>query len=179
MTSWTAPKTFTAGSALTASELNTYLSDNTLHLYERVVGYAPTQSSDQTKSNTTWSDITDLTFPVASGKSYTVIGVLRWSHSTNGAGDGPGFGYNHPGGTTSFLFEYTGNGSATGIFRDYQAVVDSGVVSQNDTAGSTRLCIIHGVYKATASGTFAMRMKRFSAGTLTLVAGSSLFVTSD
>lgn len=180
MTSWTTPKTFVAGDALTAAELNEQLRDNTLHLYERVVGYAPTQANDQTKAATSYSDISDLTFPVASGKNYTVIGVLRWTHSTaNGSSDGPGFSYNHPGGTTSFLFEYTGNSSPTGIFRDYQSAVDSAVVSLNDSAGANRLCFIHGVYTASSSGTFAMRMKRFNSGTLTLKAGSSLFVTSD
>ena len=175
---WTTPKTWSAAT-LTSSELNTHVRDNLDYLYARVTGYAPTQSVDQTKAATSYSDISDLTFPVTSGKNYTVIGVFRWQHSTAGAGDGPGFGYNHPGGSTSFLFEYTGNGSSTGIFRDFQASTDSASVSQNDSAGANRMCIIHGTYSCTVSGTFAMRMKRFSAGTLTLVKGSSLFVTSD
>lgn len=179
ITSWTSPKTFVAGDPLTAAELNEQLRDNTLHLYERVVGYAPTKSGNQTIASTTYASITDLNFPVTSGKYYTVLGVLKWSHSTAGAGDGPGIGYDHPGGGTTFLMEYTGNGSSTGIFRDAQAAVDSAVVSQNDSAGANRLCRVMGTYSCTVSGTFTMRFKRFSAGTLTVYAGSSLFVTSD
>jgi hypothetical protein len=179
MTTWTTPPTFVAGAALTAAELNTYVRDNTTYLYDRVVGYNPTKSTDQTKTNATFATITDLTFPVANGKNYTVVAVLKWSHSTAAAGDGPGFGYDHPGGTTGFLFEYTGNGSSTGMFRDWQNATDAGIVSQNDSAGASRICIIHGTYQASASGTFSMRFKRFNAGTLTVYAGSSLFVTSD
>ncbi len=178
MSSWTTPKTFVDAAALTAAELNTYVSDNTQYLYDRT-GTSRTQATDQTKAATSYSDISDLTFPVASGKHYTIIGVFKWSNSTAGAGDGPGFGYNHPGGGTTFLFEYTGNASSTGIFRDSQSSVDSAAVSQNDSAGANRMCIIHGTYTCTSSGTFAMRLKRFSAGTLTLFAGSSIFVTSD
>lgn len=179
MATWTTPPTFVAGNALTAAEMNAYVRDNPQYLYDRVVGYSPTKSTDQTKAATTYSDITDLTFPVVSGKNYTVLGVLKWSHSTAGAGDGPGFSYNHPGGSTGFLFQYTGNASSTGIFRDWQNGTDSASVSQNDSAGASRICIIHGTYQASGSGTFAMRLKRFSAGTLTVYAGSSLFVTSD
>lgn len=178
---WTAVKTYIAGSALTAAELNTYIgTDGSMqYLYERVTGFNPVQSVDQTKAATSYSDISDLTFPVASGKHYYVTGTFRWQHSTAGAGDGPGFSYNHPGGSTTFLFEYTGNGSAVGITRDAQTAVDSAVVSQNDSAGANRMCNFHGTYTCTISGTFAMRMKRFSAGTLTLVAGSAVRVTSD
>lgn len=179
MSTWTTPPTFVDFVGLSAAELNTYLKDNVQYLYDRVVGYNPVQSTDQTKAATSYSTITDLTFPVVSGKHYGVTGVYRWQHSTAGAGDGPGFGYDHPGGSTTFLFEYTGNGSATGIFRDAQTSVDSAAVSQNDSAGANRMCMIQGTYTCTVSGTFSMRMKRFSAGTLTLVAGSFLFVTSD
>jgi hypothetical protein len=179
VTSWTTPKTWVSGSALTAAEMNEQVRDNTLHLYERVVGYAPTKSADQNIASTTYANVTDLSFPVTNGTNYTVLGVLKWSHSTAGAGDGPGIAYDHPGGGTTFLLEYTGAGSATGVFRDSQSSVDSAVVSQNDSAGANRLCRIMGTYACTGSGTFQIRFKRFSAGTLTIYKGSSLFVTSD
>lgn len=178
MTTWTTPKTWSAAK-LTSAELNEQLRDNILYLYERVVGYNPTQSVDQTKNNTTYNDISGLTFPVTSGKNYTILGAIKWSHSTAAAGDGPGFSLNHPGGTVGLLFEYTGAGSSTGIFRDWQNSTDSAVVSQNDSAGASRICRITGTFQATSSGTFAIRLKRFSAGTLTVSKGSSLFVTSD
>lgn len=178
MTAWTTPKTFSAGSALTASELNTYLSDNTLHLYERVVGYAPTTSSDVTRASATFADLDVLQFPVANGKNYSFMFIATWSHSNTGGG--PVFSFSHPGGNARALFEYTGETSNVSDLRDWVTSIDGGAgVATVDTIDVARICVAHGRYTASASGTFTMRYARNTTGTLTVQSGASLFVTSD
>jgi len=152
--------------------------DNTLHLYERVVGYAPTTSGDVTRNSSSFADLDVLTFPVASGKNYTFIFVCSWEHSSTSGG--PVFSFNHPGGTVRALFEYTGESSSISDTRDYVNSSDTGSgVATVDTGGASRMCIGHGRYTCTSSGTFAMRYARNTTGTLTVHAGASLFVTSD
>jgi len=178
MTSWTAPKTYTAGSALTASELNTHTRDNLLHLYERVVGYSPTMSSDQTRDSSAFGNVTELTFPVASGKNYGIIGAGTWKHSSTAGG--LILGFDHPGGNCRGLFEYTGETSTTSNTRDWEQAQDTGSgVATVDTSGARRICVAHGRHQATASGTFQMRYARNTTGSVIVHAGSSLFVTSD
>lgn len=178
MTAWTTPKTFSAGSALTAAELNENLRDNTLHLYERVVGYAPTKSSDETRASASFADIDDLSFPVASGKNYSFIFIATWEHSSTSGG--PIFSFTHAGGDCVALFEYTGESSSTSDLRDWVNSQDGGSgVATVDSANVRRICIAHGRYLASGSGTFSMRMARNTTGTLTVHAGASLFVTSD
>ena len=179
MTSWTAPKTYTAGSALTASELNTHTRDNLLHLYERVVGYSPTMASDSPARNSaTFADLTGLSFPVANGKNYTWIFIATWEHSSTSGG--PVFGFTHAGGNCVGLFEYTGESSTSSDTRDWEQAQDTGSgVATVDTSGVRRICVAHGRHQATASGTFQMRYARNTTGSVIVHAGSSLFVTSD
>jgi len=179
MTSWTAPKTYTAGSALTASELNTHTRDNLLHLYERVVGYSPTMSSDQTRDNSAFGNVTELTFPVASGKNYGIIGAGTWKHSSTAGG--LILGFDHPGGNCRGLFEYTGETSTTSNTRDWVTAIDTGsgvaTAQASDSVYAWWIPVLR--YQCTSSGTFALRFARNTGGIVTLQAGSSLFVTSD
>lgn len=180
MTAWTSPKTYTAGAALTAAEKNTYERDNMLYLYERVVGYNPTTSSDLTRDNSAFATITGLTFPVAAGKNYTFIFVATWEHSTTGGG--PIFSFDHPdtGTAAVALFEYTGETSSTSDLRDWVNAKGTGTgVATADAAAGKRICVGHGRYTCSTGGTFSMRYARNTGGTLTVHAGASLFVTSD
>ena len=179
MASWTTPKTWTAGSALTAAELNTHARDNLTHLYERVVGYAPTMSIDDTRDNVTFETVTGLTFPVAAGKNYGIIGAGTWKHSSTAGG--LVLGFKHPGGNCRGLFEYTGATSTTSNTRDWSTVQDSGSGVSNANAADTVYAWWIPVlrYQCTVSGTFELRFKRNGGGITTIQAGSSLFVTSD
>lgn len=143
-----------------------------------MVGYAPTLSVDRTKSSGTFSTITDLTFPVASGKNYTVIFVSTWEHtSTSG---GPIFGFDHPGGACRGLFQYTGETSGEAVIYDQVSAVDSGDgIATTQVADTGYFCTGSIRYQCTSSGTWSMRIARNTTGTTTIHAGSSLFVTSD
>jgi hypothetical protein len=177
MTSWTTPKTWSAAT-LTSAELNTHVRDNLSHLYERVVGYAPTTSSDVTRASATFADLDVLSFPVATGKNYTFMFIATWSHSNTGGG--PIFSFDHPGGNARALFEYTGETSNISDLRDWVTSIDGGAgVATVDTIDVARICVGHGRYTCTSSGTFKMRYARNTTGTLTVQAGASLFVTSD
>lgn len=178
MATWTTPKVYVAGNALTAAELNTYLSDNTTYLYDRVVGFYPTTSADVTRASSTFATLDVLTFPCVSGKNYTWMFVATWTHSN--VGGGPVFGFNHPGGNARALFEYTGETSNISDTRDWVTATDSGNgVATVDTIDVARIVVAHGRYTCTSSGTFQMRYARNTTGTLTVQAGASLFVTSD
>jgi len=175
---WTTPPTFVDSVGLSASELNTYLRDNLQYLYDRLIADYPTTSSDVTKSSGTFTTLDVLTFPVVSGKNYTFMFVATWSHSS--VSGGPAFGFNHPGGNARALFEYTGETSNVSDTRDWVTNTDTATgVATVDTIDVARICVAHGRYTCSSSGTFQMRYARNTAGTLTVQAGASLFVTSD
>lgn len=172
---WTTPKTWVAGSALTAAELNEQVRDNLDYLYART---SPTMSSDVTRSVGTFADLDVLQFAVVNGKNYTVQGVVTWSHSS--VSGGPVFAYNHPGGNARMRIEYSGETSPTSVDREWITSTDSGSgVATVDVVDVARMTLFWIRYTCTADGTFAIRYKRNTAGTLTVQAGSSLFITSD
>lgn len=182
MTAWTTPKTWAAG-VLTAAELNEQLRDNTLHLYERVVGYAPTLAADiGPSSSETLADATGLDFPVANGTNYSATGIIMYSHSSTSGG--PRITFDHPGGTCNMLVIYNGNTSAVSEDKEAQNTTDEGGtgIGAVNTADARYFIRVWVRYDCTASGTFTLRYARAaasSAGSLTIYAGSSLFVTSD
>ena len=138
-------------------------------------------SADVNTSSATWADLTGLTFPCDSGKNYAFDLTLTYeSSSTSG---GPVVGFNHPGGTANMLIEYYGDTSATVSQTEAQNGTDgtgggAGVASAN-TGGATYFIRARGRYQCTSSGTFAIRMKRNTAGTVTFHKGCRLSVVSD
>lgn len=138
-------------------------------------------SSDVTTSSSSWADLTGLTFPCDSGKVYAFDLTLTYeSSSTSG---GPVVGFDHPGGTCHMLIDYFGDVTATAAQTEAQNGTDgtgggSGVASAN-TAGANYFILARGRYQCTANGTFAIRMKRNTAGTTTFHKGSALRVVSD
>ena len=138
-------------------------------------------SADVTTSSASWADLTGLTFPCDSGKNYAFDLTLTYeSSSTSG---GPVVGFNHPGGTANMLIEYYGDTSATVSQTEAQNGTDgtgggAGVASAN-TGGATYFIRARGRYQCTSSGTFAIRMKRNTAGTVTFHKGCRLSVVSD
>lgn len=138
-------------------------------------------SSDVTTSSASWADLTGLTFSCESGKVYSFELVLTYeSSSTSG---GPVVGFNHPGGTCRMLVDYQGETSATTTTTEAQTGTDgtggSGGVATANTGGAVYFIRAVGRYQCTSSGTFAIRMKRNTAGTVTFHKGCLLRVVSD
>lgn len=178
MASWTTPKTWVAGSPVTAAELNSHLRDNLTYLYARDVGLSPTKTSDQTRNSAVFADIDDLTFSVTSGKNYSFHAIITWTHSSTSGG--PIISFNHPGGTCRMMGDYSGETSNTSSLREWVTTTDGGSgVATVDTVDTARMFVADARYTCTSSGTFAMRVARNTTGTTTIQAGASLFVTSD
>lgn len=178
MATWTSPKTWVAGSPVTAAELNTHLRDNLTFLYDRDVGLTPTLSADVTRNSAAFANLTGLSFSCEAGKNYGIVGSIMWTHSSTSGG--PIFSWTDPGGVTSVLFDYTGETSSTSSTRDWVASDDGGTgVATVDSADTRRFCRLFGTYECDTSGTWTIRYARNTTGTLTVRKGSSLFVTSD
>ena len=138
-------------------------------------------SSDVTTNSATWADLTGLTFPCDSGKNYSFELILTYeSSSTSG---GPQVGFNHPGGDCRMLVDYQGETSATTTTTEAQTGTDgsggAGGVATANTGGAVYFIRAVGRYQCTSSGTFAIRMKRNTAGTVTFHKGGHLRVVSD
>lgn len=138
-------------------------------------------SSDVTTSSGSFGDLTGLSFTCTSGKNYNFEVVLTYEHSDTSGG--PVIGFNHPGGTCHMLINYSGETSATSTDTEAQNGTDgtggsAGVATVNG-AGSTYFIRAWGRYACTSNGTFTLRHKRNTAGTLTIHKGSSLKVVSD
>lgn len=138
-------------------------------------------SADVNTSSASWADLTGLTFPCDSGKNYAFELILTYeSSSTSG---GPVVGFNHPGGDCRMLVDYQGETSATTTTTEAQTGTDgtggSGGVATANTGGAVYFIRAVGRYQCTSSGTFAIRMKRNTAGTVTFHKGCHLRVVSD
>lgn len=181
MTSWTAPKTWSASSALTAAELNEQVRDNTLHLKEQMTGSTAVLSSDFTTTSSSFVNLTGLSFSCESGKNYSIEIVLTYENSSTSGG--PVIGFNHPGGTSHMLIQYAGDTDAVTFSTEAQNGTDgsggsAGVATAN-TAGANYFIRAWARYQCTSSGTFILRAKRNTAGTLTIHKGSAIRITSD
>ena len=63
MTNWTAPKTWSAGEALTADLQNEQLRDNMLHLFDRPAdSYLADEAADYSTINTSFEDVDATNF---------------------------------------------------------------------------------------------------------------------
>jgi hypothetical protein len=138
-------------------------------------------SANVTTASSSWGDLTGLSFTCVSGQAYNFEVILTYEHSDTSGG--PVIGFNHPGGTCHMLINYAGETSATSSDTEAQNGTDgtgggSGVATVNG-AGSTYFIRAWGRYVCTTSGTFTLRHKRNTAGTLTIHEGSALRVVSD
>jgi hypothetical protein len=129
-----------------------------------VGGYA-VLASDFGTTGTSWQNITGLSFPVVSGKTYkwkATTNIIASSSSATGM-----LASNAPTGTTTYRFTI-GTGNST-------AVVNNGNVNNAGTSigisTSLRIAIGEGFFTASANGTFSVSAI-ISAGTLTFKAGS-------
>lgn len=129
------------------------------------------------------SDVTGLTFPVLTGKSYEIS--LRLDYSCANTNQGIGIGIRHPGGTAHGLFRATGpSGFATEtlerLFENAAATDELTTYATVGSGGSHYVVEATVFYACTADGTFAIRKARNgtpgSTG-VTLYKGSRAIVT--
>ena len=178
MTSWTAPKTWTGSSALTAAELNEQVRDNTLHLKEQLTGHVAILSSDFTTSSSTFTNLTGLSFSCTSGVNYNIQVFLTYKHSSTSGG--PVIAANHPGGGLLQFMVYSGDTSAVDSVVTQVDATDSGAgIPTVDTANAVRVIRGWVRYQCTATGTFSLRAKVNTAGTLTVEKGSAMTIAND
>lgn len=178
MASWTTPPTFVDGVPLTATELNAYLRDNPQYLYDRYVNANVILSSSITTSSGSFGTATGLTFPVSNGKNYSVLALLWCSNSSTSGGWA--FGFNAPTGNYNMFATYSGETSDTSQDHEWQNATDTGTgVATAQVADRRYFQRIQFNFNASASGTWSLRWKRTTAGTVTLYAGSVLLVNSD
>lgn len=113
------------------------------------------KTSDQSSNSATLADITDLTFPVVNGTTYT--GTLRLSYAVSATNQGCQIGITCPAGTV--LVQVTTYGAGP----DETHMRASGDVTAVATAtGTTPLGVEVKImrYDCTADGTFAIRFRR-------------------
>lgn len=132
-------------------------------------------TADVTTNSGSWSDLTGLSFTATSGKVYSIAIDLLYNHDDTSGG--PVIGFDHAGGSCWMFLDYAGETSATSEDRDTSTAADtgSGVASVNSGSG---IYWIHGraLFQCTSTGTWTLRMKRNTAGTLTVKKGSAIRV---
>lgn len=135
-------------------------------------------SSDVTGFTGSFSDLTGLSFTCTSGKNYNIQIALLYNHDNTGGG--PLVGFNHPGGSCWLFLDYNGKTSATSSDLDTATATDSGtgITAVNSGAGVYWITG-RALYQCTANGTFTLRAKRNTTGTLTIKKGSAIRVISD
>jgi len=165
---WTTPRTWTTGETVTATMMNTYVSNDLLHLYNR---HQVTRSTADTAAATTGTYVAPTGFTaltVNSGLTYqfSVIGV--YSASVTSLGLQVRLAY--PSLTAGVVYPITSTGSTAFSNGGTQALPASPVTITAANAGTTSGLgfQINGMFTASASGTFALTFTPSSAGTLTL-----------
>lgn len=116
-------------------------------------------SADITKSGSTFSDVTDLTFACTSGKAYNIH--LFLTYEAAGTSTGLSVGFNHPGGTARAYVEIHGPTSAATHTDEWLSATNTATGTSTVNSSST----IYGIewkgrYVCTSTGTFALRYKR-------------------
>ncbi len=128
-------------------------------------------SSDVSKSSSSMSTVTGLTFPCVNGKVYTVNLVL--TYTVGGTSTGIAFGYDHPGGTARIFSTIFGNASATGSTSEWLTAVDTATGTTSTDSTQTRQALYRGTYSCTADGTFSVRYARGGTSTTVTVSAGS------
>lgn len=128
-------------------------------------------SSDVSKTSSSMSTVTGLTFPCVNGKVYTVNLVL--TYTVGGTSTGIAFGYDHPGGAARIFSTIFGNASATGSTSEWLTAVDTATGTTSTDSTQTRQALYRGTYSCTADGTFSVRYARGGTSTTVTVSAGS------
>lgn len=129
----------------------------------------------------TFADITGLTCPLLSGKKYTIFASLF--HISGVSTTGAQFGYNIGAAPTVSIF-----GNYSGVTNSVTAgVMSLGVATARDTAltaqttgsAANTVTLISGMVQPSADGTFALRATAEVAATMTVKAGSYMYIRQE
>lgn len=135
-------------------------------------------SSDVTTSSASWADLTGLSFTATNGKVYNIEFFLTWECSSTSGG--PAVGYSGPTGTALLFTVYTGETASDSSTINQVDTADTGNgIATADASAAKRTVRGYGTFAATATGTFAIRMKRNTAGTVTFHKGGAMRVVSS
>ena len=135
-------------------------------------------SSNVTTSSASFADLTGLSFTADSGKNYNIEFFLTYECSSTSGG--PVVGYDGPSGDCLFYVVYAGETAADSSTVTQVSAEDSGAgVATVDTADAKRVIRGWAIFQATATGTFTLRMKRNTAGTVTFHKGGAMRVVSS
>jgi len=127
--------------------------------------------SDVSKTGSSFSDVTGLTFAVTNGKRYNVR--LSGAYTVGGTSTGLSLGFNSPGGTTRLFVRIYGNGGATTAATEVLSTTDTATGTSTTDSTSVRMWELWGIYQCTSDGTFAIRYNRNGTSTtVTIYAGS-------
>lgn len=134
--------------------------------------------ADVSKTGSSFSDVTGLTFPVTNGKKYAI--KLWGTYTVGGTSTGLSLGYNSPGGTTRLFVRIYGNASATGSTSEVLSSTDTATGTTTTDSTAVRMWELWGTYACTSSGTFAIRYNRNGTSTtVTIYAGSGGLVVES
>lgn len=135
-------------------------------------------SSDVTTSSSSWADLTGLSFTATNGQHYNIEFFLTWECSSTSGG--PAVGYDGPTGTCLLFTVYTGETASDSSTINQTDTEDTGSgIATADSAGAKRTVRGYATFSATATGTFTLRMKRNTAGTVTFHKGGAMRVVSS
>ena len=165
---WTAPKNWTTGWTVTAADMNTYVSNDLLHLYNR---HQVTRSTADTPAATTGTYVAPTGFTaltVNSGSSYqfSVVGLYAVSVTTVALQ----VRLAYPSLTAGVVYPITATTSALFSSGGTQALGATPATITSAVAGTVAGLgfQINGFFTAAAAGTFAMTFTPSTAGTLTI-----------
>ena len=134
-------------------------------------------TSDVTTSSGSFANLTGLSFSATSGKVYNI--EVNLSYECSSTSGGPVVGFDHAGGDCHLYLIYHGETSAVSTDSEEQNSTDDGGaagVATVNTAGAAYFIRGWGVFQCTSTGTWTLRMKRNTAGTVTFRKGSAIRV---
>lgn len=135
-------------------------------------------SADVSKTSSSFSTITGLSFACTSGKTYAIR--LQGTHTVGGTSTGLKLGFDSPGGTTRLFARIYGNGADTTAFTEVLSSSDTASNATTSDSTSVRMWELFGTYVCTSTGTFSIRYARGGTSTtVTVYAGSGGLVVES
>ena len=131
-------------------------------------------AADVSKTGTSFSDITGLSFAVVSGREYAWEAYLFYEAAN--VNTGLSVSHNHGGGDSKQLILIYGAAAGNTSTTSYNSGTDTNTgTSTVASSGAIYMVVVTGYYFCTSTGTFAMRYQRNgTSATVTIKKGSVL-----
>lgn len=135
-------------------------------------------SADVSKTGSSFSDVTGLTFAVTNGKSYNI--QLVGSYTVGGTSTGLSLGFSSPGGTSRIHSTIFSSAYDSSAWTEWLSSTDTATGTSTTHTTAVHQFRLYGTYACTASGTFAIRYNRNGTSTtVTIYAGSGGLVVES